>query len=195
MGDRQILINELIWAKLGLFLCQWALTETCHCPYPEIHMAQHGEGERIGSAWGSQDVEKSCSALRSPQWKGSRTHLNLQGPGSAPQERHHDAQTSPASTSHPPASCRAWSRPLARQRWCCCRETPPASPAGATPAAVGKDSQDGPSEVQAHTSGIKPGHQSHPHPDISIGLCFTALILSSLANFVEMLLFSRQNVK
>lgn len=49
--------------------------------------------------------------------------------------------------------------------------------------------------VQVHKSGIKPGHQSHPHSDISIGLCFTALILSSLANFVEMLLFSRQNVK
>lgn len=154
-----------------------------------------GKDRGLGVVWGSQDVEKSCSVLRSPWWKGSRAHLSLQIPGPAPQGLHNDAQTYLASSSHPPASCRAWGSPLARQQWCCCRETPPASPTGVTPATVGKASQDGPSEVQAHNSGIKPGHQSHPHSDISIGLCFTALILSSLANFVEMLLFSRQNVK
>lgn len=101
----------------------------CHRTHFELLMAcarepAMGKNRGFGVVWGSRDIEKSCSALKSACWKESGACLDLQGPSPAPRELHHDAQTSLAFTSHSPALCRLWNSPLARQQWCSCREAP-----------------------------------------------------------------------
>lgn len=85
--------------------------------------AREGEGETI---WSGLRLPRHREKLFCAQvCLLSRPCLSLQGSSPAPQELHHDAQTSLAFTSHPSALCRRWNSPLAQQQWCCCREAPP----------------------------------------------------------------------